>query len=203
MPETVDLPAPETMWSMLAGWNAVLGATLRFLGRPAVSRDRAHHDDGGGSEFDLVFGGDGRAVIIGFDRHFGEIEGRGALLANGAAPWWFEMAGLVSEDRPEPSFVYGYADKAWTAAGHSREQIVHTTLGPGTLSDGGGALASLDDFVSQACEDAGQHYLRDEAAIRALFAAGAEVGDETLRRAMGGDYGDRGRGIALARTYRR
>lgn len=199
----VLLPAPADAWSMLAGWSAVVAAVFEEEDLRPAAPGIVHFADGGGSEFDLALLSGGRASIVGFDRVAGELEiaGREDLVAAGAPRWWFAA---LADGAAAPNFAYGFDGTSWSAVGHNPDLITKAHFAPGPATDPDSAAGVLADMLSQAYEDnVDGEYPADTEAIEELLTAGENLDEDTLRRALGGDYGDVALGVATAARFRR
>jgi hypothetical protein len=188
---------------MLAAWSAVIATVYKDSDLKPEAPGVAHFVDGSGSEFDLALLSGGRATIVGFDAVAGdpELAGRERLVAAGAPRWWFTAMPKSAEP---PNFAYGFDGTSWTAVGHDPDLITKAHFAPGPASDPDSAAGVIAEFLRQAYEEhLGGEYTVDDEVIEALFAAGENVDEELLRRALGGDYGDVTMGAATAARFRR
>ncbi|GAA1012117.1 hypothetical protein GCM10009551_097790 [Nocardiopsis tropica] len=188
---------------MLAAWSAVVAAVFEQEDLRPEGPGVAHFADGGGSEFDLALLSGGRASIVGFDREAGDtdLRGRDDLVAAGAPRWWFAA---LPEGATAPNFAYGFDGTSWSAVGHNPDLITKAHFTPGPATDPETAAGVLADVLSQAYEDnLDGDYPADAEAVEALLAAGEHIDEGTLRRALGGDYGDIALGVATAARFRR
>ncbi|MDH6678034.1 hypothetical protein M2284_002233 [Rhodococcus sp. LBL1] len=201
----VDLPDPDRVHRMLAGWAAVHAAVFSLPDLECaftVETDRVTYHDGGGSYFRFVRLPEGRAAIFGFDRDCpDDLEGdRQVLQDHGAEGWWLEPA--AADDTL--NFAYGYDGGRWSAVGHDPIRVAPMMLAPGSSQESSSALSTLADFLEEASDDLlGAAVRGDDLALETLLAAGPDMDEAVLRAAMVGDYEYLSDGLAAAALFRR
>ncbi|MFM1730303.1 hypothetical protein ABI214_19865 [Prescottella soli] len=202
----VDLPDPDTVHRILAGWAAVHAAVFSLSDLEcafAVETDRVTYHDGGGSYFCFVRLPGGRAAIFGFDRDCPDpdFEGdRDVLQDHRAERWWLEPA--AADDTL--NFAYGYDGARWCAVGHDPMRVAPMMLAPGSSREPSSALSTLADFLEEASDDLlGAAVRGDDLALEAVLAAGPDLDEAVLRAAMVGDYEHLRDGLAAAALFRR
>ncbi len=202
----VDLPDPEAVRRILAGWAAVHAAVFSYPDLEcafSIETDRVTYHDGGGSYFRFVRLPEGRAAIFGFDRDCPEPDfdgDRKVLEAHGAERWW--LAPAAADDTL--NFAYGYEGGRWSAVGHDPMRIAPMMLAPGSSREPSSALSTLADFLEEASDDLlGSAVRGSDAALESLLAAGPGMDEAVLRAAMVGDYEHLRDGLAAAALFRR
>ncbi|MGF7124665.1 hypothetical protein [Rhodococcus sp. BE178] len=201
----VELPDPDSVHRMLAGWAAVHAAIFslpELESAFSIDAGRVTYHDGGGSHFHFARLSNGRATIFGFDRACPDPtleDNRQVLQDLGSTPWWLESA--CSE--AISNFAYGYDSGRWFAVGHDPMRIAPMMLAPGPSREPTSALSTLADFLEQASEDLfGSAVRGDDTALETLLAAGSDMDEAILRAAMIGDYEHLDDGLAAAALFR-
>lgn len=200
---TLELPGPDEMRGRWAAFAAVCAARGWADSCRAV-QGLWHFDDGGGNFAELVWVGEGRAVLLGNDHEYSETyfataaeyfgEEETDLLAE--APDWWAPPARAAMDRGEwVGFVYGFDGSTWRRAAYDIPDGFQQVGLPAV--DEARCRERISEFARNAPGRTGPP---PEDAVAALIAADGAVTADLLARVVGTAW-DLPAGVAAARAF--
>ncbi|MFE6387067.1 hypothetical protein [Nocardiopsis dassonvillei] len=112
-----DLPRPEVLWARAGALAALMAGVEDDLGILSLEDGVLRYHDGGSSDWYLAWcGGDGRAVIVGYDRDTSDSTDNGKRPVDlfAEAPAWLPWEWIAAhEARTNVGFAYWWDGRAW------------------------------------------------------------------------------------------